>query len=230
MRRWWSESWERARVEVLAFFGALVMKLLFVSLRRRIMTPQTRRVLQDNDAKILAFWHARQLLMAPYYLEARGWCYPAENLSVLISAHRDGRLIARIIQYFGIRSVAGSSTRGGPAAQRELLNRLEQGMVAVVTPDGPRGPACRVKPGVIHLARKSGRPIFPLSYSAERKWQFGSWDSMILPKPFSRAVMLVGDPLYVPRDATEEQEKECAAELERRLNSITETADNYEYD
>ena len=113
---------------------------------------------------IIAFWHGRQLMMPLTY---RG-----TSASILISQHRDGEIIARIMKYFGFGSIRGSSTRGGSQAVRQLLKVAHQGQDLVITPDGPRGPACRVQVGVMYLARLTGFPIVPLTFACSKKKSF----------------------------------------------------------
>ena len=113
---------------------------------------------------IIAFWHGRQLLMP--------LAYRGTSASILISQHRDGEIIARIMKYFGFNSIRGSSTRGGFQAVRQLLKVARQGQDLIVTPDGPRGPACQVQPGVIYLAKVTEFPIIPLTFVCSKKKSF----------------------------------------------------------
>jgi len=113
---------------------------------------------------IIAFWHGRQLMMP--------LAYRGESASILISQHRDGEIIARIMKYFGFSSIRGSSTRGGEKAVRQLLKVAHQGQDLVITPDGPRGPACRVQAGVMYLAKLTGFPIVPLTFACSKKKSF----------------------------------------------------------
>jgi lysophospholipid acyltransferase (LPLAT)-like uncharacterized protein len=120
---------------------------------------------------ILVFWHAQQLMIPLGYRGA--------GTHILISRHRDGEVIARIIARFGHRSVRGSSTRGGAWALRELIRLGRSGADLVVTPDGPKGPRQVAKFGVIQLARATGMPIVPLAFSCSKKNSsragIGSW-------------------------------------------------------
>jgi len=120
---------------------------------------------------IIAFWHARQLMMPLTY---RG-----TQAHILISQHQDGEIIARIVERFGFHAVRGSSTRGGVEALRELIRLGRSGVDLVVTPDGPKGPAQVAKMGVIQLARASGLPIVPLAFGCSKKNSsrvgIGSW-------------------------------------------------------
>ncbi len=113
---------------------------------------------------IIAFWHGRQVMMP--------LAYRGKGASVLISHHRDGELIARVMQCFGFQAVRGSSTRGGFQALRQLIKAGQQAEDLVVTPDGPKGPACKVQSGIIYLAKITGWPILPLTFACSKKKSF----------------------------------------------------------
>jgi lysophospholipid acyltransferase (LPLAT)-like uncharacterized protein len=115
-----------------------------------------------GHSAILAFWHGRQLMMARVPYGGRG-------VDILISRHRDGELISRAMRSFGFSSVRGSTTRGGAAALKALIQRARAGRDLVITPDGPKGPRQIAQPGVIHLARATGLPIFPVAFGASKK-------------------------------------------------------------
>lgn len=143
---------------------------------------------------------------------------------MLISRHGDGRLISFAVRILGIYSVAGSSSRGGLAALIQLSRKIEDGYDVGFTPDGPRGPRHECKAGVVAVAQRSGIPILPMSYSTEKRWQLSSWDGMIVPKPFSRGVMILGEPLVILPD--EDQER-ARVRVQEALNDINERADRY---
>lgn len=157
---------------VLPLFGAGVIRLL-----GRTMTLTTEgeervdALHRRRQPIILVFWHAQQLMIPLGYRGA--------GTHILISRHRDGEVIARIIARFGHRSVRGSSTRGGAWALRELIRLGRSGADLVVTPDGPKGPRQVAKFGVIQLARATGMPIVPLAFSCSKKNSsragIGSW-------------------------------------------------------
>ena len=117
----------------------------------------------------------------------------------------DGEYIARIIQKLGFRAVRGSSSRGAVGALIGMRQQLEQGHGVVFTIDGPRGPRYVAKPGPVLLAKKTGIPISCFYVAVKRAWILNSWDQMIIPKPFSQAVIYGSGPMYVPADATDEQ-------------------------
>jgi lysophospholipid acyltransferase (LPLAT)-like uncharacterized protein len=157
---------------VLPFFGAGVIRLLG---RTMTLTSRGEEPVDDLHRRgqpiILAFWHAHQLMIPLGY---RG-----KGTHILISRHRDGEIIARIVARFGHRAVRGSSTRGGASALRDLIRLGRAGADLVVTPDGPKGPRQEAKLGVIQLARATGLPIVPLAFSCSKKNSsragIGSW-------------------------------------------------------
>lgn len=170
-----------------------------------------------GEQLIVAFWHNRVVLMP---LANRG-----RKLCIMNSQSRDGEIATRALKRWGIHSVRGSATRGGAGGFLQLVRAFRAGYDLAVVPDGPRGPRYQVKPGVIHLARVTGAPILPVTYAASRMRQLRSWDRLIIPLPFADIVFVVGEPLHVPRHATDAEAEALRAELETRLNAITAAAD-----
>ena len=168
---------------------------------------------------IACFWHGRLLMML------YAWRWRQQRRQMLISQHRDGQFIAGIIARFGVSTVAGSSRRGGAPAVRQLLAILKSGESIGITPDGPRGPRMRAQMGAIRLAQLSGAPIFPVSFGVRPRRMLSSWDRLVLVFPFSRGVVIYGEPIDVPRAAGAPQLEHIRALLERRLNDITAEAD-----
>jgi lysophospholipid acyltransferase (LPLAT)-like uncharacterized protein len=199
--------------------AAIILKIISTSVRWG--EPVGCRE-QPPVGAIVTFWHGR-LLMIPH-LYKRVWPKRKRIPYVLISQHGDGRLIAMAVGLLGFRSVAGSSTRGGRRALLELIRRARSGGDIGFTPDGPRGPKHVCKDGIALLAKKSGLPVCPFSYAVDRKWQLRSWDGMIIPKPFSRGVLVVGDPVYVKED---EDQDEALKRIQQALDDVTRQADAY---
>jgi lysophospholipid acyltransferase (LPLAT)-like uncharacterized protein len=167
---------------------------------------------------ILAFWHGR-LLMLPLMWRRRA------PLHMLISGHRDGRIIAGAVAYFGIDSIAGSSHTGGTAALRAMLRHLRDGESVGITPDGPDGPAMRASTGIVAAARLSQAPILPMTYATSRRRIIASWDRFHLPLPLSRAVFLWGEPITVPAELDEASTESWRALIEERMIALTAEAD-----
>ena len=139
--------------------------------------------------------------------------------------HNDGRMIADAVKRLGVCSVAGSSSRGGKEALLQLKNLIREGNHIGITPDGPKGPCYSAKPGVVSLASSTGAPVCPVAYSASRYFQFGSWDKMILPKPFSKVVFVMGELLFIPASLSEEKFEEHRQRVEKALNEVMKQAD-----
>lgn len=174
---------------------------------------------RKNQKVIYALWHGQMLAL----FFSHRW----RKARVLISQHRDGEFISRIISLLGFCSIRGSTTRGGTKAIFQMANKNLDGYDLAVTPDGPRGPKCKVQPGIIYIAQRSGRPIIPISSSAQRRWTLKSWDSFVIPKPFSRTVIILGEPIYVDPQSTGEEIELKRKTLEDELIDLTLQADGY---
>lgn len=204
---------------VLCRIGAIYIRLVHASGRWRTIGDDIPRHYWDAGTPfILAFWHGR-LLMMPYCWD------PAQPIHMLISQHRDGRLIADTVAHFGIDTVSGSSSKGGAGALRAMVRHLKAGECVGVTPDGPRGPRMRASDGIVAAARLSGAPIIPATYSSTAGRNLGSWDRFLVARPFSSGVVLWGTPIHVAGDADAAAMEIARQELEDSLNAITNEAD-----
>lgn len=179
--------------------------------------PETLEILSRRTPLIAAIWHSRILIFTHLYA--------GMGAAILVSASRDGEIIARILKRQGQDPVRGSTSRDGRRALAELVIRLRRGQSAVITPDGPRGPRFRVQPGIVALARKSGLPILPATYSASRGHVFRSWDRFLLPAPFSRCRVIYGRPVRVSSDVDDAGFEAARLRLENELDRITRRAD-----
>ena len=135
-------------------------------------------------------WHNR-LLIFPFVLRR---FFSNRRGAALISASRDGELLADAITRFGFDVVRGSSSRLGASAILQLTDVLASGRDVVITPDGPRGPAYELGPGIIFLAQKSGAAVLPVNVEYSRCWRLKSWDRFILPRPFAKIRVIIGHP------------------------------------
>jgi lysophospholipid acyltransferase (LPLAT)-like uncharacterized protein len=162
-------------------------------------------IVASGRQPIVAFWHGR-ILPAAWYFRRRG-------IVAMTSANFDGQWTARILEHFGNRTVAGSSSRRGMRAMLELKRLVEQGHPAAFALDGPRGPAGVAQPGAGWLAAATGNPILLFHAEASRHWTLGSWDRTQIPKPFSTVAIVMGAPVE-PGELSEPQV------LERRLAAL----------
>lgn len=200
---------------LLPLLGAAFIRTLHATLRVRHVDVEHIEAFNRAKARyILAFWHEHLLLM----LHSRY----ARPISVIISQSKDGEIIARVFDYYDVESARGSSTRGGGAALRELIRVARDGYNLAFTPDGPKGPRRVLKDGAIYAAQATGLPIIPVAFMSSKPKRLRSWDRMVVPKPFSRALFLYGEPIVVPRDASAE---EWRATVEARMNDLADRAE-----
>ena len=148
-----------------------------------------------------ALWHNR-LLIFPLVLRR---FFPERQGAALISASHDGDLLTDAIHRLGYDVIRGSSSRLGASAILQLTGMLASGRDVVITPDGPRGPAYELGPGIVFLAQKSGAPVLPMNLEYSRCWRLGSWDRFIIPQPFSKVRVLINPPLCVKPTGTSEE-------------------------
>jgi hypothetical protein len=177
-----------------------------------------RRLRAADRPFVLAFWHGR-LMMIPM-----AWQRLAP-MHMLISAHRDGRIIADSVTYFGVHSIAGSTRRGGSAALRAMLKRLTDGDCVGITPDGPRGPAMVASAGIVNVARLAGVPIVPIVFATSRRRVLSTWDRFHFALPFGRGVFVWGEPIEIAGDLDEDGVERARRLVESRMNRMSEEAD-----
>jgi lysophospholipid acyltransferase (LPLAT)-like uncharacterized protein len=170
---------------------------------------------------IAAFWHGRMVLMPGTWRRVGA----GRAMRMLISMHRDGVTISRVIGHLGIETIAGSSSRGGTDALHALIRTLRAGGPVGITPDGPRGPRMRASPGLATVASRMGVPVFAVSFSTTRRKLFKSWDRFLLPLPFGRVVVVMKGPIDVRHNAAAAGLEDMRARIEDALNEATREAD-----
>lgn len=204
---------------VISFIAAGYIWLVYRTSRWQVVNGEApHSLMKEGKPFILAFWHGR-LLMMPISVQRK------TKVNVMISLHGDGEIIARTISHWGQDSVRGSATKGAQAAIKQMLKALKRGEVAVITPDGPRGPRMRAQDGVVRLAAMSGMPVFPVSYSAARGKVLGSWDRFFVAAPFNRGVVTWGEAIHVPRRDEDGTYEAARLQIEQSLTAITAEAD-----
>lgn len=196
----------------------VIVCALAVTWRVRVFFPE-REVprTRGRPGRIYSLWHGRMLCPA-YHRRNQG-------AAVLVSRSRDGDILAGALGVLGYRAVRGSTSRGGAPALRRLLQALRAGRDVGIASDGPRGPALRVQPGIIHLASRSGSPVVPLVFGAARAKTFASWDRFCLPYPFARVALVFGRPVTVPPEAGADGIEAKRLELEREMLWALQAAD-----
>ena len=174
---------------------------------------------RQSRLPIYTTWHNR-VFLATYFWRRRG-------IVVMTSQSFDGEYIARFIQRFGYGAARGSSTRGGVGAVVEMARLMRAGCPAGFMIDGPRGPRYVAKMGAVLLAKKTGYPVLPFTITPISFWQAKSWDASQVPKPFTRACVLIAPPIYVPADADEATLEAKRDELQRALDNINQQGDEW---
>lgn len=184
--------------------------------RQTVMRADIPKKIHDAGERFMyAFWHQRQIYFT--------WSHRDAEAAVLVSKSKDGELIARTMELSRIGAVRGSSSRGGAAAAREMVEILRAGRDVGITPDGPRGPAREVKEGAVRVAQLAGMPIIPIANALSHKIEISkSWDRLQVPLPFGHSVVIYGEPVRV---AESDDLAAKAAELKAAIDALTDEAD-----
>jgi len=170
--------------------GGAILRLLATTWRFDVRNEAAIRSLRkENRPFIFSLWHGQLLPLL--------WHHRHQGIAILVSEHRDGELVARVAQSLGYRLIRGSTSRGGERALLGLVRDLREGREVAVTPDGPRGPACRYAAGALIAAHRAGAPILPIAAHAAGALRLKSWDRFLIPKPFARVTVAYGNPVYV---------------------------------
>jgi lysophospholipid acyltransferase (LPLAT)-like uncharacterized protein len=170
---------------------------------------------------IFAIWHNRLALSLILYRRYVARRNRGRRLVAMVSASRDGGMLAGVLERFGVEPVRGSSSRRGPQALREMVSWGRRGHDLAITPDGPRGPCYIVQEGVISTAQLTGLPIVPVAYHLNWKIRAKSWDRFQIPLPFARCEITMGKVLRVPRNTDAAGREELRKQLEAELRAIT---------
>ena len=166
---------------------------------------------------IPVYWHQHQLFCVKPLLEMRD---AGVKLGFLISPSVDGEIGAMLVRKVGAEVIRGSSSYTGARALRDYYQALaHEGISPAITPDGPRGPPWKFKPGAILLAQMSQRPIVPMGYAASRAWKI-QWDRFVIPKPFARIAIVIGPPVYVAKGLDAEGLARLQSEMEEKLRNL----------
>jgi len=211
------QKWRDIRPYILAPILYGIVSSLLATLKLEVRGWDRYKKL--DGAYIFAGFHGRVVFGAKFF---RG-----KGLWTLISHSRDGEMQNRIFTKFGFKTIRGSTGRGGAKALIESIKVLKSGDSMTFPPDGPRGPSGVVQPGIMQMAKKTGALLVPVGVSANRRWLFKSWDRYLIPKPFSKGIMIFGDPIDVPADSSEEQLEQIRAHFESELHRLETAAETH---
>jgi lysophospholipid acyltransferase (LPLAT)-like uncharacterized protein len=196
-----------------------VLKLLWLSYRveKIIGSDIGDRIVMEQLVCIPCYWHQQHLLCASIIRE---WIQRGFDASIIISASVDGEVPSRIAGAWGAKIIRGSANQTGALVMRDMHAALKRGSSIITTPDGPKGPIFEFKAGNVLIARISGAPLVPLACAADRSWRLSSWDRMMVPKPFARVVIAIGEPHFVPRDTSVDGLEKHRVAMQNSLMSL----------
>ncbi len=211
---------------ILCWFGTQYIRLVHATSRFEVVNGDIPQHFWDEDKPfILAFWHGRLLMVPPAWRNGI-------SVHILISQHRDGEFIARTVKPLGIDAIRGSARKkgkekdkGGASALRIMVRTVSNGECIGITPDGPRGPRMRASDGVAAVAKLTGVPVLPFTYSVRSRRVLKSWDRFVLAWPFTRGVFIWGEPISVDRKADSAALDAARIAIETELIRITHEAD-----
>jgi lysophospholipid acyltransferase (LPLAT)-like uncharacterized protein len=204
--------WRLVRPRILSGFLYYLVRAVCATLRFEM-----RNLPADHAKLIFCGWHGRSFAFSGYFRK-RGWY-------VIISHSSDGDMQNYIFSRLGYKIIRGSTGRGGVRAAKEAITALEDGGTMAMTPDGPRGPSGVVQGGVMLMARKSGAGLIPVGIAARPRVVAKSWDKYNVPVPFSKCLMIFGEPLYVSPKATEEEVEQVRLNLESEIHRLEKQAE-----
>ena len=206
------------------FLGLPVLRAIFTLLTA---TYRVKAVIGESVADaILAdkhrvyapcYWHQQHILCSRML---RDWIRRGFDACFLISASVDGEVPERIARSWGARVIRGSANQTGALVLRDMQKMMKEGVSIVTTADGPNGPKYEFKPGAVLMARIGGAPLVPLAAAADRAWYLDRWDDFMIPKPFARVVLAVGEPIEVPKSASMGDLEKYRARMEHATNSL----------
>jgi lysophospholipid acyltransferase (LPLAT)-like uncharacterized protein len=213
--------WRRMQIPLIAWAVYWATRLIGPTLRFEVLGMRSiEQAHAANRPVILAFWH-RCIFTAT-------WFWRARNIVVMNTTNFDGQWTRRVIERLGYLTAQGSSSRGGLKGLVTMAKRLEEGLDVAFTIDGPRGPRYVAKPGPVMLARRTGHPIAVFHIGLENARTFEkTWDLFQIPKPFSRAVVVISPPIEVPADANREALQATHAEMQRALERVRDVAERW---
>jgi lysophospholipid acyltransferase (LPLAT)-like uncharacterized protein len=181
---------------------------------------EARETLTAGPA-IFAIWHNRLSLSLRIYRRFIWAARPGSRLAAIVSASRDGGMLARTLELFGVQPVRGSSSRRGAQALRELTAWARKGFDLAITPDGPRGPRYVVQDGVVDAAALTRLPVIPTSFDLSRRGELKTWDRFQIPVPFARCHTVFGEPVHVPRELDGARREQYRLLVQTRLLALS---------
>jgi lysophospholipid acyltransferase (LPLAT)-like uncharacterized protein len=177
------------QVVLLPYILSLFVRIIFLTNKKKFHHPKNI----PNEPFILAMWHGQLLLQALNYRKFK----PNGKIKVIVSEHRDGQTIRKVVSHLGVGALEGSSTRGGAKALLGAIKSIKNGIDVAITPDGPKGPIHEVASGIVAISNKTNAKILTCKIDPSSYWQMKSWDKFIVPKPFGTIDFYIDEPFGI---------------------------------
>ncbi len=214
----WVRNWEKK----LAPYAINCVAWILVKtcrVERVLGQSNAERLMSEGVVFLPCYWHQQTVFCVHFLL---GLMRRGLNLGFLVSPSKDGEIGAKIFSSWGAKILRGSSSATGAQALRDIYLAISREKLSVgTTPDGPRGPIFQFKPGWVTLAKLTGKPMLPIAYAAEKAWTLSTWDRLVIPKPFSRIIIVVGEPVYAEKGLDARGVELLQHEMEDRLNRLS---------
>ena len=210
----------KIRHNMTGVFGRWILWLWAKSARTTVLGEEHYSELRGRkEPVIILIWHGR-IFFAPYFFRRRG-------IMPLVSPSEDGEIIAQIIAGWGYKTLRGSSSHSIIKAWNVMKRELENGGELIIVPDGPRGPGRKMKPGALKLAKETGAYLIPFTFSSSKRKTLKSWDSFLIPIPFTKLVAVYGKPISVDSSINNEQLEKKLQEVEEHMKRLDQEADSF---
>jgi lysophospholipid acyltransferase (LPLAT)-like uncharacterized protein len=210
----------KVRHNLTGIFGKWILWLWAKSARTTVLGEERYKELRNRKRPvIILIWHGR-IFFAPYFFRRRG-------IMPLVSPSEDGEIIAQIITRWGYKALRGSSSHSIIKAWNEMKRELENGGELIIVPDGPRGPGREMKLGAVKLAKETGAYLVPFTFSSSKRKTLKSWDSFLIPRPFTRFVAIYGYPISIESNLNNEEMKGKCQEVEEYMIELDHEADSF---
>lgn len=202
--------------------ASVILEILWWTCRVRFVgLDKLKELLGQYGAVVPVCWHQHLLLCARFMVSRK---VAPMKPGFMISPSVDGEAPTMLARFYGATVVRGSGTYSGLRAVRGAHSSLQEGISLTVTPDGPRGPRFKFKPGAIFAAQISGKPVIPVAYAAKPAFVLKTWDKFIIPVPFGKVCIAIGEPYFPPAELTDEQMAQVQRELEQRMHETFKAA------
>lgn len=209
---------------IAVYLGAVIVEVLWRTSRLKIIhLDRLETLLKEHGAVVPVIWHQHLLMAARFICSSK---IKGMKPGFMISPSVDGQAPTMLAELYGAHVVRGSGSYTGMRAVRGVYNAIvKQGISPTITPDGPRGPRFKMKPGAIFTAQISGKPVVPIAYAASPAKLLRTWDKFVFPFPFARLRIAIGEPYFPPKRMTDEEMAAAQEEMERRMHETYKIAE-----